>query len=79
MVTLFLLVIIAYLVFFRVIIPGIATSLFYGVFTFWTYFLRKEVSKDRLTIILVLVYVLTAILSCGYVVYYLREHPPMFD
>ena len=76
---LFLQIVAPYLFFFGIIIPAILTGIAYGMLAVWTDRSRKEISKESLKIILAIVFVLAALISCGSVINIYREYPIMLD
>jgi hypothetical protein len=76
---LFLLIISPYLCFFGIIIPAIVTGFAYGILSVWTDLFKKEIRKGDIQMILAIVFVLAAIVSCGSVIYLYRDYPIMLD
>ena len=68
-----------FLFFFGILIPAITTSMVYVMLSVGADLFKKEIPKKKVTIILIMAFVLTAIVSCGSVVYYFKDQPIMFD
>lgn len=75
----FLLLISPYLCFFGIVIPALVTAITFWLVAVWIDLSKKKISKDRIKIVLVMVFLFAAIVSWGSIIYYFRHYPIMLD
>ena len=76
---LFLMVMSPYICIFGIIIPTITTGVSYGVLTVVTDLFKKEFSKEKIKLFLIITFILTFIISCGSFIYAFKDHTIMLD
>jgi hypothetical protein len=74
-----ILIIFLFLFFFGIIIPAIVTSMVYVMLVVGSDLFKKELTKQKVIIVLIIAFVLTALVACGTLVYYFKDIPLVLD